>query len=138
MKITNLNLINKLNILEKYSEKKFPQKISYAIIRNLTLLTKEYELYNKQLGKIIDSFSDSIIKDENGHFQYGVNGLPLLDKSVENEFTEQVAELLNIEIDLDIYYVDAELFDYDDKNGLYDTMTAKEIFALQSTICKDE
>ena len=137
MKITNFTMINMINILQSYSDKKLPQKISFAITRNLMKITKEYSVYDTQLKKLFESYSDHMIKDDDGNMQTYDSGIPIVDDSIKAEFDEQIAELLNIEIEVDMYYIDPEVFDYDDK-GIYDAMSAQDIMVLQSILCKQD
>lgn len=134
MKMTNLVMVNLMNTLQAYSTKKLPQKISFAITRNLIKISKEYEIYDTQLKKLFETYSDHIIKDKDGNDKTNTNGIPIVDDSVKAEFNEQIKDLLNIEIDLDMYLVDPEIFNYDDK-GIYDAMSAQDIIVLQSVLC---
>ena len=137
MKITNFTMINMINILQSYSDKKLPQKISFAITRNLMKITKEYSVYDTQLKKLFESYSDHMVKDDDGNVQTYDSGIPIVDDSIKAEFDEQISELLNIEIEVDMYYIDPEVFDYDDK-GIYDAMSAQDIMVLQSILCKQD
>ncbi len=134
MKMTNLVMVNLMNTLQAYSVKKLPQKISFAITRNLMKISKEYEAYDTQLKKLFESYSDHIIKDENGNNKINTSGIPIVDDSVKTEFNEQIKDLLDIEIDIDMYLIDPEIFNYDDK-GIYDAMSAQDIIVLQSVLC---
>ena len=137
MKITNFTMINMINILQSYSDKKLPQKISFAITRNLMKITKEYSVYDTQLKKLFESYSDHMVKDDDGNVQTYDSGIPIVDDSIKAEFDEQISELLNIEIEVDMYYIDPDVFDYDDK-GIYDAMSAQDIMVLQSILCKQD
>ena len=134
MKMTNLVMVNLMNTLQAYGTKKLPQKISFAITRNLMKISKEYEAYDSQLKKLFESYSDHIIKDEDGNNKINASGIPIVDDSVKTEFNEQIKDLLDIEIDIDIYLIDPEIFNYDDK-GIYDAMSAQDIIVLQSILC---
>lgn len=135
MKMTNLVMVNLMNTLQAYSTKKLPQKISFAITRNLIKISKEYEIYDTQLKKLFETYSDHIIKDEDGNDKTNTNGIPIVDDSVKTEFNEQIKDLLNIEIDIEMYLVDPEIFNYDDKEGIYNAMSAQDIIVLQSVLC---
>lgn len=137
MKMTNFTLVNMVNVLQNYSDKKLPQKISFAITRNLMKLSKEYGVYDTQLKKLFESYSDHMVKDDKGNVRTYDSGIPIVDDSIKAEFDEQIAELLNIEIEVDMYYIDPEVFDYDDK-GIYDAMSAQDIMVLQSILCKQD
>ena len=45
MKASNFDMVQMLNILAKYENIKLPQKISYAILKNLKFLQDEYKIY---------------------------------------------------------------------------------------------
>lgn len=132
MKVTNFILIQLINTLKAYEDKKLPQKISYAIIKNLMLLENEYAIYKKQLDKIFAEFDDKFIKDDKGNITYLNNGLPLTKDEYTEEFNNEVQSILNAEVSIDVYTIDEELFNYDDK---YDSMTAKEIATLTNILC---
>lgn len=135
MKITNFNLIKRINILDSYSQKKLPQKISYAITRNCILMASDYQVYEQALNKIYGSYSKYMKKDDRGNIKSGKNGVPLVDSSVSKEYENEISELLNIEIDIDPFYIEQNLFDYDDENK-YDALSAADILMLQSILCK--
>lgn len=137
MKMTNFTLVNMVNALQNYSDKKLPQKISFAITRNLIKISKEYDVYDTQLKKLFESYSDHMVKDDEGNIQTYDSGIPIVDDSIKAEFDEQISELLNIEIEVDMYYIDPDVFDYDDK-GIYDAMSAQDIMVLQSILCKQD
>lgn len=137
MKMTNFTLVNMMNVLQSYSDKKLPQKISFAITRNLMKISKEYSVYDAQLKKLFESYSDHMVKDDDGNMQTYDSGIPIVDESIKAEFDEQISELLNIEIEVDMYYIDPDVFDYDDK-GIYDAMSAQDIMVLQSILCKQD
>lgn len=137
MKTTNFNLIKQINILDLYSKKKLPQRISYAITRNCILMSKDYQIYEKELNNIYENYSDYMVKDEDGNIRIDENGIPLVDDSVSEEFRHEISELLNIEIDIDIFYIDQTLFDYNDENK-YDALSAKDILILQSILCNSD
>ena len=138
MKITNSTLISISNILDCFSSKKLPQKISYAITRNIMIISKEYEIYKKQLDKLFNEYSDYMTKDEKGNIQTDDAGIPIVDESVNEEFRSQIFDLLAIEIDIDLFTIGSrEIFDYDDR-GVYDALSAKDIINLQSLLCNSD
>jgi hypothetical protein len=134
MKITNYALLSIMNILEIYESKKLPQKISYAITRNIMNVSKEYSIYDKQLNSIFNNYKGHMIKDDNGEIKTNSIGVPLVDDSVKSEFEKQISDLLNFEINLEAYHIDLEAFDYDDQ-PTYDVLSAKDIMVLQSILC---
>lgn len=134
MKVTNFGLVGMLNQLNKYSERKLPQKISYAITRNIILATNEYKIYETQLNKLMEEYSDDMVKDESGNLKINDAGIPEVNDSVKAEYFDKLAELLNLEIELNIYTIDESVFDYDDDDK-YDSLSPKEIINLQSILC---
>ncbi len=137
MKIQNIFLINYDNILSQFSEKKLPQKISFAITKNLLLIAKELEPYQKSLSNIIKSYDEYIEKDDKGEQITLPIGVPKVDDKHINDYLKEIDELLQIEIDFDFYYIDDNVFDYDD-NGKYDPMSAKDIIMLRDILCKGD
>lgn len=137
MKLTNYSLVNIMNTLSSFENKKLPQRISYAIMRNLTIVSKDCQLYSKQLEKLIAEYKPYAVLDNKGEMRQDKHGLPLMKQEKRAEFNGQVSELLNIEIDCNFYQIDSKLFDYDDGDK-YDSLSPQEIFALQAILCADE
>ena len=59
MKVTNMKLLTYVNILNKYADKKLPQKISYAITKNLMGLDTDFKCYSKELNKVLSHYEDN-------------------------------------------------------------------------------
>ena len=135
MKLTNIEIVNIINILEQYSEKKLPQKISYAITKNILILKEDYLCYEKELNKIFDIYDADLQKDEEGKLIRSENGIPLLKKGSNNSFVKDVTELLNITVDINLYKINSELFDYIDSENRYDPLSPKDIIILQDVLC---
>lgn len=138
MKITNYVLVNLINILGTYKNIKLPQKISYAITKNIMLLSAEYEVYKTQFENLINEYREHLVKDAEGNITYNNNGIPIVDESVFEEFNEQIVDLLNIQVNVDFYYIDFDIFNYDDRNGRYDVLSANDIISLQSILCDNQ
>ena len=138
MKTTNFVITNILNIFNKFGDKRLPQKISYAITKNIITINKEYQVYETQLKKLFEQYNEYIQKDEHGEPRLTQNGIPIVDKSVEKEFNDKVEELINFEIDVELYHIDADVFDYDDAVGKYDVLSANDTLILQSVLCEKE
>lgn len=136
MKITNGTLINMINVLNKCGQKKLPQKISYAITKNIISLSGDYECYSKSIQKIISDYKDYILMDENGKQKVSDVGLPMVDDSHMADYISEINELLGIEIDVNLYTIDDSVFDYDDSK--YDVLTAQEMLQLQTIVCKGD
>lgn len=134
MKTDNGTLVTIINILNKCGQKKLPQKISYAITKNIINLDADYQCYTKSIQKIISDYEKYTIKDKDGNDVISDVGLPVVDDEHMADYISEVNELLGIEIDVDIYTIDESLFDYDDAK--YDVLTAREILQLQNILCK--
>ncbi len=136
MKVTNFVLVNMINTLNEYQDKKLPQKISYAIMRNMMTLTNDYEIYDKQLKKLFSDYDEHIIKDINGNPQLSNNGIPIVDEDTTQEFNEQITDLLNIEIEIELYQISDDVFLYDDSEK-FDALSPNDILVLRSILCKE-
>ena len=131
MKVNNFTLVNMMNNLKRFGEKKLPQKISYAIMKNIYIINKDIEIYEKSLQKIIDSYKDYFVKDE-----ILENGLPKVDDEHMEDYISEINELLNFEVDIDLYYIDEDVFDYEDSDR-YDSISAADLIQLRMIICKE-
>ena len=138
MKVTNYSMINIMNILNAYSSKKLPQKISYAITRNLISISDEYSYYENALKKIFEKYNADIIRDTDGNIQYYESGVPVVNDNVKDKYNNEIEELLQIEIDINMYYISRDSFDYSDESGIYDAMSARDIITLESILCDNE
>lgn len=130
----NYEIIDMINELDKLADKRLPQKISYAITRNLMKLQQDYECYTKTLQKIMSRYIDYAEKDKSGNPIYNENGTPKIkDEKKLADFNTDVSALLNIDVDTELYYVDESFLDYDDEK--YDVLTVKENFSLRKNLC---
>lgn len=135
MTINNYSLVNRINILNKYGTKRLPQRISYAITKDLIVMEKEYDVYIKALNNLFNRYNDSLIRGDDGEVIVDESGIPAISDDSADEFRKELSDLLNIEIDIDIYTVDESCFDYDDNGGRYDALSPNDIRILQSIIC---
>lgn len=131
MKVNNFTLVNMMNNLKRFGEKKLPQKISYAIMKNIYIINKDIEIYEKSLQKIIDSYKEYFVKDE-----ILENGLPKVDDEHMEDYITEINELLAFEVDIDLYYIDEDVFDYEDSDR-YDSISAADLIQLRMIICKE-
>ena len=138
MRMRNIELIIISNNLEKYKDKKLPQKISYAITKNNMLIMQEQKIYIEEFNKIIKEYDEYIIKDTDGQMKLNTNGIPMVKEEVEKEYLTKVNDLLNIEFEINLFKIDEECFNYDDTVGKYDVLSPSEIMFLQSFLCKTE
>lgn len=138
MEKTYLEIVQTLNILHDFSEKKLPQKISHAITQNIIILLDHYQVYQIQLKKIYSDYTEYMETDNEGNVKCDEHGIPNVAESVYDEFRNQVMELLNIKVNYTPYYINENLFDYDD-NGIYSPLSPNDNIILHSILCrKDE
>lgn len=139
MKVKNSILIDMLNILNNCAEKRLPQKISYAITRNLILLQKDYNCYIESLNKLFKNYDKYMVKDENKNIINNDKGIPIVESSVEKEFNEEISTLLNIEIETEpLYHIPENVFNYEDNANKYDSLSAADIMGLQFVLCEQD
>lgn len=137
MILKNKDILARVNVLDEYCTKRFPQRISYAITRNAKIFSDEVELYNKELKKILDDYKEYYVNDENGKPKINeANGLPIINPEHSNDFMHEIMELLEIEVDVNPYFIKEESFDYDDSK--YDAMSAIDIMNLQNVLCEKD
>ena len=135
MKIQNAILITYMNILGLYADKKLPQKICYAITKNILLIENELAAYQKSLSKIIEKYNDYIEKDENDETILLPIGVPQVDDKHKDDYIREINELLSIEVDVNLYKIDENNFDYVDSER-YDILSAKDIITLRNILCE--
>ena len=134
MKMSNYTMVNVLNTLNSFGNKKLPQKISYAITRNIMIFRKEYEFYEREFGKLLVKYDKDIEKDVDGNIVQNKDGIPVVNGEASKDFYNELNELLSIELDVNIYQIPSDVFDYEDSER-YDAMSASEIIQLQSIMC---
>ena len=130
MKYRNIDVVQIVTFLDKISERKLPQKINYAIMRNLDNFQKENQFYEKSLNKIIESYKDFLLKDSDGNLVISKIGIHTVDESHIEDYNNEISELISLEVDVKIYQVPESIFDYEDSNGKYDTLSGSEILKL--------
>ena len=99
-------------------------------MRNLDNFQKENQFYEKSLNKIIESYKDFLVKDSDGNLVISKLGIPTVDESHIEDYNNEISELISLEVDVKIYQVPESIFDYEDSNGKYDTLSGSEILKL--------
>jgi len=135
MKYKNIDIVNKINILNKFKDKKLPPKITYAIMKNTSVFYNEYSVYEKALNQIFKNYEKFFVKDENGKVKTS-NGIPIVEEDKGADFVNEINELLKTEVDMTPYFIDESIFEYDNSNGIYDVLTSSEIFMLVDVLCE--
>lgn len=137
MKLCNLQLLKYNEILGEYATKRLPQRISYAIMKNIQAVSTEMAIYQDMLKQIVSSYEEFFIKDEGGNPQMFPSGIPIVDEAHMAEYMQQIDELLNQEIKVQFYTIDEDLFFYDNTER-YDVLSAADIMKLTEILCPEE
>lgn len=135
MKLTNYALVTMINTLENNADKRLPQKISYAITRNLVLFQKDYDCYRKSISKLFSEYEEHFVRDEQGDVTYNDMGIPVINDEAARDFQEELENLLKIEIEVEPFYIEENAFNYEDYAGRYDSLSAIDIMNLQTILC---
>ena len=135
MKCNNFDIISISNVLNTYADKKLPQKISYAITKNIMNISGDLDCYSRQLNKIIDSYKE-YQKKENGEPVMSPIGVPLVEDKYTEEYMGEISALLNIEVDVSLYTINESEFDYDGER--FDPLSASDIMKLAKILCYKE
>ena len=137
-KMTNYEMVQILNNLKLFENKKLPQKISYAIVKNIMALTKEYDVYIKQLEKLINEAKqeDKLELTEDGNIIEKENHLPKIKSEYAEEFSSDLEDLLLFHLDINYTYLDENVFDYDETDR-YDVLSPVEVFTLRNCLCEN-
>lgn len=135
IEVTNFDIINMIGILERYTETRLPQKISYAITRNIMLMQNDYKCYSDELNKILKRYEEYMVKDNNQKIVTNQNGLPVVKDEVVDDYNDEICSLLNIKINIELYTIPISSFNYEE-DGKYNSLLPKDIMILQSILCK--
>lgn len=116
----------RLQAILNIAEKKFPAKVSYAIMKNEKVLESEYKDLDQQRIKICEAYAEkdsdgkAIVKD--GKYVFSENNQVVCDKEYK--------ELMDEEIEVDIHTIDVMELNKCDENGRYDVPTAADYMAM--------
>jgi len=106
-----VHINNLYALFERLSKgkEKLPVKLNYAIIKTLKNLRSEYEIYDEARMKLLDVYN---VKDENGEPMYKkVSTNTEIAEEFIADWTKEINELLNMDIVVDIYYVDLSVIE---------------------------
>lgn len=103
------NLGNMNNLVKKASEEKekFPTKFSYALTRNMLLMQKELEPFEKEREKLLEEYN---VKDKDGCPKYKTTQKIEIDSKFTEIWNKKISELLNIDIPFEPHKVGIEDF----------------------------
>ena len=97
MKLKLAEIVESVDGIKELSALKLPAKTAYQIARNMKLINAELDEFNKARSSLItDKYG---VRSEDG------DSFQVPPKNVE-KFTKEMTDLLNMEINLDIYPVE--------------------------------
>lgn len=136
---TNYDMIQILNSAKQFENKRFPQKVSYAIMKNLIALTNESEIYTKQLQAMQNKYkeADKLMLNDDGELIMNESGIPMPKKEYEQEYLTELTDLLNFEVEVELYAISDDALDYDDADK-YDVLTPVEMLTVMKFVCEDK
>lgn len=103
IKITNFNIINGLNTLGVLASTRLPIKLSYAIKKNIEIISRELKIYEEERAVLIDKYGE---KDKDGKVKIENNNF--LIKDVES-FNKDIRELQSIENEIETYDISLDI-----------------------------
>ena len=118
--------------LKRFAIQELKNLNNYSDIINLS---KEYECYITELEKIFNEYSNNFVLDDNGNKTFDINGIPIVQDNVKENYFNSLNNLLNLDIEVPIYTIDDKYFDYDDSDNRYDILSPIEMIQLQNIIC---
>lgn len=133
----NFELIRTQAVLNKYTQMHLPQRIGYAIVKNLDIIENELKIYGKSLKNILDSYSDYFIYKEDGSVEMFPAGVPRVDDAHKQAYMDEINELLNMDTDAHLYLINDEVFDYDDSDK-YDAISISDLMQLRDILSQSE
>lgn len=126
MKMKNIEIINHINNLEEFIKKEIqvPYKVRRAIVKNRQALISEYNIYNEERVKLLESLGKK-------------NESEMTDEELEayrekkEEVNTKIRDMLNEEVDVDILKIS--------ENDLeIDGLTVKDEIALEFMVEVEE
>ncbi|MGY5268764.1 hypothetical protein [Paraclostridium bifermentans] len=100
MKFTNKKLLESVLALRSIGNKELPIKISFILAKNISSIEKELEIYNTEREKLIQKYA---VKDENNQIIVGPNNQIQIKEDSVSDWTKDIQELENIEIEIFIH-----------------------------------
>lgn len=135
--MTNYELVQIVNTMKGLANKKYPQKISYTLMKAMIVLEKESEIYTKQLEALVKEYqeADKIVLDKDRKPILNESGLPQIKKEYAEDFGKELTELLNFIVEIELPTLELEVFDYSDEK--YDALTPAEMILVMNLTCKE-
>lgn len=127
MKMTLAEVRMRQQSLAEIAGKKMPEKLGYAVTKNLIKFQEEIEIIEKRRVQLAESYAK---KDEAGNPVVKENAYEMEDMtSFENDFKELLAE----EVEIDIRTVPASVLEKLDEER-YDALSPAEMMVLDFMI----
>ncbi|EHK2402035.1 DUF1617 family protein [Clostridium perfringens] len=105
VKMTNKEILEKVNVLGEISLRKLPVKVSYAIGKNISKVERELKHYNKERQKLIEEYC---LKEDDGTLKITEGNYDIDPERLEY-FNKEINELQEIEVEMDIHKFNIEL-----------------------------
>ena len=136
-KMTNYELVQIVNTMKGLANKKYPQKVSYTLMKTIVALEKESEIYTKQLEALVKEYqeADKIVLDKDRKPILNESGLPQIKKEYAEDFGKELTELLNFIVEIELPTIKADNLDYSDEK--YDVLTPAELILIMNLICDE-
>lgn len=135
--MTNYELVQIVNTMKGLANKKYPQKVSYTLMKTIVALEKESEIYTKQLEALVKEYqeADKIVLDKDRKPILNESGLPQIKKEYAEDFGKELTELLNFIVEIELPTIKADNLDYSDEK--YDILTPAELILIMNLICDE-
>lgn len=98
----NKEIIEHINQLSAFTKEKLPVKLSFAVAKNLNKLREHYKDYEEARNKLLDLYN---VKDDKKEPAYKATGNIEIEKESVEDWNKDVAELLEIEVEVDVHEV---------------------------------
>lgn len=105
MKMTNSGMLKALDTLNHFGE--MTGEIGFAIMKTRRRLNEELEDYEKQRIALVEKYGERIKNPETGNEEIHVRP----DSGNYQKFIDELAGILNMECDVNIYTLPKECFD---------------------------
>lgn len=122
-KLTNKEILDKVNMLGDISNRKLPVKVSYALAKNISKIENELKHYNNERTKIVDKYCE---RDEKDNLKIENGNYVIKEDEIEN-WNKDMKDLQDIVVEIDVH-----TFRLEELNG-YD-MTASEMMCIDFMI----
>ena len=130
MKMTLIEVSNKLNLLSTLASLKLPYKLSYAIAKNVATFQTEVEIIEKERKKLIEDYA---VKDDKGEPVIEDNQYKIKEGKMA-EFNAEFTYYMQTEVDIEVFTIPETVLDSEDSR--FDVLTVAQIIALDFMIEK--